>query len=138
MQRRRVLETIYLAGPLIILGLAALNLTGTLLVHAALEHGVREGVRYAATLGGAAPAPRADEIRHVVKANSFGLLNGEGADKLVQVHFYTDGGLTEIPHAADGTLVEVSVQDFPALARPTRAWERIGTAPPPALISRNR
>ena len=78
----------------------------------ALQHAVREGVRYAITGATSGPLGHLGSIRNAVVENSGGLIDAQDADTMVEVHFY-DQNANQTTSNAGGNTVVVRVQNYP-------------------------
>ena len=74
--------------------------TWVLFVRATLHHAARAAVRYAITGGDGSGLD--DEIKQVIKANSFGLLSDSELDEYVGVEFYDPDCPADMPCPAGG------------------------------------
>src|SRR5438445_3595291 len=79
---------------------------------AALQHAVREGVRYAVTYRTMAALGQDASITSVVQQNAMGMLNGSSGASLVSIQYYTPDTLTPTNSNAAGNVVKVSVTGY--------------------------
>lgn len=78
----------------------------------ALQHAVREGVRYAVTGATSGGRGHLGSIRDAVAESSGGLISTQQADSQVQVQFY-DEDANQTASNAGGNIVVVRVADYP-------------------------
>jgi len=96
--------------------------TWVLFVRATFHHAARSAVRYAITGGDGSGLD--DEIKQVIKANSFGLLNDSELDEYVGVEFYDPdcpsgatcpaGGAASaaVANAEAGSIIRISIRCY--------------------------
>lgn len=79
---------------------------------AALQHSVREGVRYAVTGRTLTGLGQDASIKSIVQQNAMGMLNGSSGLSLITIQYYTPDTLTPTASNAGGNVVTVSVTGY--------------------------
>jgi Flp pilus assembly protein TadG len=92
--------------------LLILDISWTVFNKAALQHAVREGVRYAVTYQTMTGLGQDASIKSVVQQNAMGILQGSTGTSLISIQYYTPDTLTATNINAAGNIVSVSVTGY--------------------------
>jgi hypothetical protein len=98
--------------PLCALTFMILDLSFVLFVKCALQHSVREGVRFAVT-GRTLPGMwHDDSIKSVVQGNSVGFLTGASGASKIRIRYFQRDTLVETANNIGGNVIEITIEGF--------------------------